>query len=282
MNRKLLYICGRGVGRFDNVQSHMQESSKSIRRIAIIPGQHLPFPPDNLLESASLFLDLDGTLLELIDRPDEVIADAKLRALLVELASRLDGRLAVISGRSLEQVDAILGDVAADLAVSGSHGCEHRWRGVLAHPTRPETLDVAAARMRDFINGRSGLLVEEKSFGVALHYRMNPETETAVHSLAAELSTQLALAVQHGKMMVELRVDGGDKGRAVHRLMSRPPMSGTRPVFVGDDVTDEPGFVAARDLGGHGILIGTERATAADYRIDSPAGLRAWLEQAIP
>lgn len=241
----------------------------------------MPLPPRDLLAGASLFLDLDGTLLELVDRPEDVQADPGLRDLLVRLEARLEGRLAVVSGRSLEQIDAILGEVASDLAISGSHGCEHRWRGISARPNRPEELDRAAERLRTFVEGQTGLLLEEKSFGVALHYRMNPQAEAAAHALAQDLSDQLQLGLQHGKMMVELRVAGGDKGRAVHRLMSRPPMLGTRPIFIGDDVTDEPGFAAARELGGHGIFIGVPQPTAADYRIASPEDLRRWLAEAL-
>lgn len=234
-----------------------------------------------LLDGASLFLDLDGTLLELVDRPDEVRADDGLRGLLMALAGRLDGRLAVISGRSLEQVDAILGDVAEDLAVSGSHGCEHRWNGVLARPIRPDTLDRVAESFRAFAAQETGLLVEEKSYGVALHYRLNPAIAEPARALAEGLAAQHELYLQHGKAMVELRVAGGDKGQAIHRLMSRPPMQGTVPVFIGDDVTDEPGFVAARELGGHGVLVGTPRVTAADHVVASPADLRAWLARAV-
>lgn len=240
----------------------------------------MPNPPRDLLDGASLFLDLDGTLLEIVERPDAVRADAALRDLLGQLHTRLDGRLAIVSGRSLEQIDAILGEAAAALAVSGSHGCEHRWRGVTARPERPEALDRAAERLRDLVEAEDGLLLEEKSFGVALHYRMNPVAEAKARMLAQELADELELGLQHGKMMVELRVAGGDKGRAIHRLMDRPPMRGTTPVFIGDDMTDEPGFVAARSLGGHGIVIGAVESTAADYRIASPAELRRWLAEA--
>jgi trehalose 6-phosphate phosphatase len=248
------------------------------RRRTIIPDRkHLPRPPVDLLQGGSLFLDLDGTLLELVDDPGTVRADARLRGMLVALAARLDGRLAVISGRSLAQVDAILGEAAAGLALSGSHGCEHRWNGVLAQPERPAALDEATAQMRAFASARDGVLVEEKSFGVALHYRQAPELEQQATALTSALAEGLGLTCQPGKMVAELRVAGGDKGRAVRQLMARHPMRGTRPVFVGDDLTDEPGFAAARELGGHGILIGPARATAANYGFPTPAELRAWL-----
>lgn len=241
----------------------------------------MPHPPGNLLEGASLFLDLDGTLLDLIDRPDEVVADAELRNLLARLMVRLDHRLAVISGRSLAQVDAILGDIADELAVSGSHGTEYRWQGIWAGPERPATLDVAADRLRFFANTRDGVLVEEKSYGVALHYRMNPAVECEAQAVVARLADELGLGIQHGKMMVELRVADGDKGRAVRHLMSRAPMTGTRPIFIGDDLTDEPGFVTAREFGGHGILVGPLRPSAADYGLSGPAELRRWLEGSL-
>lgn len=251
--------------------------------VAPSPAPALPRPSAALLDGASLFLDLDGTLLDLEDRPEDVRADAALRALLGALGARLDGRLAVVSGRSLAQIDAILGDAAETLAVSGSHGCEHRWNGVEARPARPAALDHAAERFHAFAKGRPGLLVEEKSFGVALHYRLAPEAEAEAEAraLAAALADELDLCLQPGKMVAELRVAGGDKGRVVHRLMDRPPMRGTRPVFIGDDVTDEAGFAAARALGGHGILVGAARASAADHGLESPAALRAWLAEAL-
>lgn len=241
----------------------------------------MPAPHLGILEEATLFLDLDGTLIELVDQPDDVNADAQLRALLANLRDKLEGRLAIISGRSLQQIDAILGDCAADLALSGSHGCEYRWKGVHARPIRPSSLDEAAARLRRFAEGRSGFLVEEKSFGVALHYRMAPDVEAEAHVLATALAEELELYLQSGKMMVELRVSGGDKGLAIHRLMDRAPMRGTAPIFAGDDVTDEAGFDATRELGGHAILIGPPRPTLANFSLPSPSALRDWLWTAV-
>jgi trehalose 6-phosphate phosphatase len=238
-------------------------------------------PTADILEAATLFLDLDGTLLEISERPGDVRADASTCALLAQLARKLDGRLAIISGRSLEQIDQILGETAAELAVSGSHGCEHRWNGVHAHPGRPRALDDVAVRLRRFAEGRAGLLVEDKSFGVALHYRMVPEAEAAAQALARTLADEFELHLQGGKMMVELRAGGGDKGGAIKRLMRRPPMRGTTPVFAGDDVTDEAGFAAVRDMGGHAILVGEERPTRANFALPSPAALREWLWQAV-
>lgn len=204
-----------------------------------------------------------------------------MRALLLKLTERLDGRVAVVSGRSLAQLDAILGSVCDAIALSGSHGCEHRWRGVLAQPVRPASLDRVAEAFRRFAGDHPGVMVEGKSYGVGLHYRLAPMVEASALALAETLAEEHGLQLQPGKMMVEVRVPGGDKGVAVRRLMRRPPMAGTRPLFLGDDVTDEAGFEAARALGGSGVLVGAMRDTAAQYRLADPKAVRAWLAEAL-
>ncbi|MCW2388973.1 trehalose 6-phosphate phosphatase [Sphingobium sp. B11D3B] len=241
----------------------------------------LPAPSIDTLDHLSLFLDLDGTLFELIDHPEEVIADERLRSLLTRLSTRLDGRLAVVSGRSIAQIDAILGPIAQDLAVSGSHGSEHRWRGVAAHPVRPKGLDEAAADFRAFAGRHEGVIVEDKSYGVALHFRMAPQIEAEATALATRLADDLGLHYQPGKMMTELRMPGGDKGKAVRTLMSRAPMAGTSPWFLGDDETDEAAFLAAQALGGVGVIVGDRRPTAAQYKLANPRAVHAWLEDLL-
>jgi trehalose 6-phosphate phosphatase len=253
--------------------STMKENSMS----AATGATTLPPPPRDLLDSASLFLDFDGTLVDLADTPDGVVVDPALTDLLTTLARRLGGRLAIVSGRSIAQLDALLGPVAQTLAVSGSHGCEHRWHGISAQPVRPDSLRDVAEAMHAASAGAPGVVVEDKSFGVALHFRRAPAFETQALLLAERLGAEHELAMQHGKMMVELRVPGSDKGVAVARMMQRPEMQGTRPVFIGDDVTDESAFVAARAAGGHGILVGSPRTTAADYGLPHPAAVLAWL-----
>lgn len=236
-------------------------------------------PPSTLLNGASLFLDLDGTLLDLLDRPDAVVADDDLRTLLLRLSTRLAGRVAVVSGRSLAQLDAILGPVAHAIALSGSHGCEHRWRGASEQPERPASLDRATAQFGAFAAARDGVMLEEKSLGVALHYRLAPDAGTEARALADALARDTGLQLQDGKMMVELRCPGSDKGSAVRRLMGHPPMAGTIPVFLGDDITDEAAFEAARALSGAGVLVGPPRETAAAFRLADPAAVRAWLAE---
>jgi len=243
----------------------------------------LPAPQPGLIAGATLFLDIDGTLLELADDPEAVIADAGLRALLGRLAARLDGRVALISGRSVAQIDRIFGPVAETLPVTGSHGLEYRWNGVWARPERPAALDTVAAAFHALATRFPGVLVEEKSFGVALHWRMAPSARDEGEALAQALADAHGLRLQHGKDLAELRVAGGDKGQAVRRLMARPGMVGTRAVVFGDDLTDESAFAAARALGGAGVLVGSRAhdgsPTAADLSLPDPAAVRAFLAQ---
>lgn len=244
--------------------------------------QHLPPPPPALLRRASLFLDFDGTLVDIADQPDTVVVDASLRELLVALAHCLEGRLALVSGRSIAQLDTLLGPVAETLTLSGSHGSEYRIDGTEERPPRPASLDLIEARLREAAAAEAGVIVEAKSLGVALHYRRHPGFASRAHELVTTLARANGLAVQHGKMMVEARLPGSDKGAAVARLMQHPAMEGTLPVFVGDDITDETGFEAARARGGAGILVGPARSTAAAYGLSDPAATRRWLARGCP
>jgi len=244
--------------------------------IACMP-RDLPYPPLSLLNGASLFLDFDGTLVDIAERPDAVVVEPALLPLLLVVAERLEGRIALISGRSIAQIDTLFGQKMDVLAVSGSHGSEHRWQGVSAHPVRPPELEHVARRFESFSERHPGTLTEIKSFGVALHYRMAADCEEQARALARGLADETGLALQNGDRVVELRVPGSDKGVAVRRLMQRPPMAGTRPVFLGDDLTDEPAFEAAIELGGSAILVGCSRATAANFSLAGPSAVRAWL-----
>ncbi len=236
-------------------------------------------PPTALLRDAALFLDFDGTLVELAARPEMVRVNGRLATLLARLETCLSGRVAIISGRSIDSISALLGPLP--IMIAGSHGLEVRGHdGNVSVPERPAALDRILPVMTDFANTKPGLLVEEKPFGAALHYRGAPDMQAASHALACALADESGLHVQTGKMMVELRVGGAHKGSALCRLMALPPMAGRRPIFLGDDDTDEPAMVAAADIGGAGILIGTPRPSAAHYRLpDVPATL-AWLETA--
>jgi trehalose 6-phosphate phosphatase len=234
-------------------------------------------PPVPLSDAASLYLDFDGTLVDIAGTPDAVVVDPLIAGLLTALGTRLGGRLALISGRAIDTLVALI--PVPGLAISGSHGVETLWSdGRRDGPGRAAGLDDAIAAIRSFAGDREGLLVEEKPFGVALHYRGDPAAESAARTLIEELAGRTGLDVQTGKMVVELRPAGIDKGDALHRLQAAAPFAGHAPVFVGDDDTDEAAFRAAADHGGYGVLVGPARATAARYRLDDVRAVHRWLE----
>lgn len=238
-----------------------------------------PPPALSRLAPAALFLDFDGTLVELADAPGAIAVPRGLKPLLDRLAGRLEGRLAIVSGRAIDDLEGHLGGCA--LVLSGSHGAELLYSDGRRIPvSAPPGLAGAREEMHRFAAGSAGLLVEDKPAGVALHYRLAPEREQAVAAFVEDLAGRSGLALQHGKMVAELRPVGTDKGAALRRLMAEPPFAGARPVFVGDDLTDEHAFEAAAALGGEGVLVGPERPTAARWRLDDVAGVTAWLEAA--
>ena len=239
-------------------------------------------PPPPLRADASLFIDFDGTLVELIDRPDEIVVDEGLRDLLGRVGAALPGRVAIVSGRSIAQIDHFLGIQAKSFAVAGSHGVERRrGDGVVTLPDYPPSLDAALAAFSDFASAHPGTIVEPKSFGVTLHYRLAPELEGKAREFVQHLAETYGFDLQAGKMMVELKIAGGNKGQAVAAFMKNEEMVGTHPWFVGDDLTDEAGFAAAHALGGDGILVGPPRETAATYNLADVASVRSWLAGAI-
>jgi len=231
----------------------------------------------SLLSGASLFLDFDGTLVGIEARPDDVVVGQPLRLLMERLLNRLGNRLAIISGRPSAQIDDLFGGVA--FAIAGSHGLELRWPdgSTMAAPP-PMHLDEIVAEMEGLEQRHPALIVERKPFGVALHYRLEPEAEDDCRSLATALGKRTGLQLQSGKMVFELKAPWADKGTALSFLMAGPEMAGTRPVFVGDDETDESAFEAARRLGGAGILVGPPRRTAAVYGLPDVDSTRRWLE----
>jgi trehalose 6-phosphate phosphatase len=248
----------------------------------MLPTQAMPDsppPPLSRLEPAALFLDFDGTLVELAEAPGAISVPSGLKPLLDRLSGRLEGRLAIVSGRAVEDLRRHLGGFAAVL--SGSHGVELHYADGRSIPvSAPPGLAEARESIRRFAAGGEGLLVEDKPAGVALHYRLAPERAEEADAFVEALAGRSGLALQRGKMVVELRPQGSDKGEALRRLMAEPPFAGARPVFVGDDLTDEDAFRAAAALGGEGVLVGPARPSAARWRLDGVADVTAWLETA--
>ncbi len=241
----------------------------------------LPFPPGlQGTPQDALFLDFDGTLVEIAPHPDAIEVSPDLPQLLRALSEKLDGRLAIISGRALADLDRHLGHL--DIAMAGSHGGEFRHAGSseilsLADPLPGEI----EHGLRAIAEDHGGLLVEPKPFSAAIHYRSRPEAEADVVARAGLLARSAGLALKHGKMVAELVMPGSDKGNAVRRFMEMPEFSGTRPIFVGDDVTDEDAFRIVLDHEGGGILVGPERETAALWRLPGVADVHAWLKAAL-
>lgn len=236
-------------------------------------------PPLSRLAPSALFLDFDGTLVELASSPGAIAVPGGLRPLLDRLSARLGGRLAVVSGRAVDDLEGHLSGCAAIL--SGSHGAELRYPDGRQIPvSAPLGLAEARESVRRLAAGGDGLLVEDKPAGIALHYRQAPERGPEVDAFMGELAGRFGLALQRGKMVAELRPRGADKGSAVRRLMAEPPFAGARPVFVGDDLTDEDAFAAAAALGGEGVLVGLARPSAARWRLAGVAEVTSWLEAA--
>ena len=237
-------------------------------------------PPNQLiLDGAALFLDLDGTLAPIAARPEDVRPDPRRNTLLTKLAQRLHGRLAVVSGRSLDDIDRILeGRIACVAAI---HGLVRRdAHGVVGEAPPHPGLAAARAALIDFVAADPRLLMEDKSLSLTLHYRLAPDRAQEAVDLAERLATVTGLALQPGDMVVELRTPGASKGDAIRAFMAETPFRGARPVFLGDDMTDEHGFFAAQQLGGYGVLVGPPRRTTARYRMEGVEATLAWLEQA--
>jgi trehalose 6-phosphate phosphatase len=222
---------------------------------------------------AALLLDLDGTLLDIAPTPDAVIVPPDLQTSLRSLRTRLNGALAVISGRPVEQVEALLPDTLT--AIAGEHGGAFRFAlgAPLERPGLPVPPDawfVAGARIAA---AHPGALFERKSHGFVLHYRAVPEHGAALREAMealVEASDRFTMTAAH--MAWELRPRGADKGTAVRTLMARPPFAGRLPIFIGDDVTDEDGITAAQAMGGAGLRVPETFGT--------PEAVRAWLRNA--
>lgn len=235
-------------------------------------------PPSLHAQQCCLLLDFDGTLVDIVERPEDVVVDEHLSALLERLQGILNTRLAIVSGRSIAQLEGFFGATAEGLALVGSHGAEMRLTGqVVTSPSRPDALDDAEVFLKQAFSNNSKMVIEAKSFGVAIHYRLDPLMEGMATRMAAKFANESGLELQHGKMMVELRTTGHDKGSAIKALLSHMPFAGFSPVFIGDDLTDEPGFEACASNGGFGILVGPPRETAARYRLDNVAAVHEWL-----
>jgi trehalose 6-phosphate phosphatase len=237
----------------------------------------LSLPRISNLGPVALFLDLDGTIVEIVEHPHNVHVEPATLKLLARLAVRLAGAIAIVSGRPIEDIDKLFSPLA--LPVAGVHGLMRRDANgrmfgsnvdVRAMATVKDALELALGQS-------SGLLIERKPGAVAVHYRSHPELEQmceeAVTNIVAKRSD---LELIRGKMVFEVKLKGTSKGTAIAEFMAEPPFRGRLPVFAGDDVTDEDGFAVVEAMGGRSIKVGAG-PTRARWRAQSAAELIDWL-----
>jgi trehalose 6-phosphate phosphatase len=230
----------------------------------------------------ALFLDVDGTLIEIADSPDAVSVDPAMIDVLQRLDRRFDHALALVSGRELATLDQLFQPLR--LTAAGLHGLERRMPGGDTETSNGagDQIGQVRDRLSAFAESDARLLVEDKGMTVALHYRRAPDRAKDVLALAERLAAEVegALVLQRGKMVIEFRPQGPNKGNIVDQFMQAAPFAGRIPVFIGDDVTDEDGFAAVNKRHGHSIRVGPKEPnekTEASWRIDSVAELCRWL-----
>ncbi len=229
----------------------------------------------------AFFLDVDGTLIAIADTPDAVRVDAALLELLAELREASGGALALISGRAIYDLERHLGGLRLPLA--GQHGLERRDAAgrVHAHAAPPAAKAQIRQALAAIAARHPGLLLEDKGLALALHYRLAPRLASYAHRVVARLAQEAdaALEVQRGKRVAEIKPAGCDKGSAVLECLEEPPFRGRRPVYVGDDLTDEHGFANVNGRGGISIKVGAGK-TCAQFRLPDIQAVRAWLGNA--
>ncbi len=237
----------------------------------------VPLPPG---PNDALFLDLDGTLTEIAATPADVRVVPQVAELLAQWSRRLDGAVAVVSGRPMSQLLQLLKPYQG--AMAGIHGLERRFangKTITAAPL-PELL-YARRAMETFAASLPGVALEDKGSALALHYRASPEYGRACRDLAHDFGHG-RLVVVPGKMVVEIQPKGYDKGMAIEAFMNEAPFARRRPIFVGDDRPDEAAFDYVNRVGGISILVGLSVApSVAEYRLESVSAVLAWLEDGL-
>jgi trehalose 6-phosphate phosphatase len=250
---------------------------------SLTPAESLLPPLD---PRSALFLDVDGTLLEIAPRPELVQVPDGLPTLIIRLSAEREGALALISGRPLAQLDQLFQPWRG--AAAGLHGLERRRAdGILDCVVDSEgaaALDGLRPKLVALVADGSGLILEDKGGTLALHYRAAPQREPEIRAVAAALHREIAsmLHLITGKMVVEFQPRSADKGRAIAAFLAEPPFVGRQPVFVGDDTTDEDGFAEVCRRGGIAVRVGPfDGATAANYRLPTVEAVLAWLASSV-
>jgi trehalose 6-phosphate phosphatase len=226
-----------------------------------------------------LFLDVDGTLLELADHPGAVFVDAELRRLLERLRAAANGAVALVSGRTVGDLDRLFGDLRLPLA--GLHGCERRDAQGHLHvaPVAIEQLADVREGLARLVARHPGLLLEDKGAGLALHFLQARELEHALRAEVALLAAPLVprFALLDGHAVIEVKPAAHTKDSAVTEFMQEVPFRGRVPIFIGDDQTDYGGFDAVRRFDGLAVAVGPR--VKAEWWLPGPAAVRQWLDQ---
>ena len=231
--------------------------------------------------TTALFLDFDGTLADIADRPETVCVAPQLLADLQQLQHILSGALAIVTGREVLAIDQFMHPHT--FTTSGVHGFQirnaaHELREL---PVEHEALTAITNRLRGFVAKHEGLLLEQKAASVALHFRLRPDlADESARQVTEALAGQPRLKVLHGKAVIEIKAHTGDKGQAIAYFMTTSPFAGRIPVFVGDDVTDEAGFTTVNTLQGISIKVG-EAETSAHYLLNDPPAVRRWISELL-
>lgn len=227
-------------------------------------------------DRCAFFFDVDGTLLELAPRPQDVVSDEKLRWLLTQVVARAQGAVALVSGRSLSDLDRIFAPLI--LPAAGLHGAEIRYPDGSVRAAPAHLMDDARRDVGRFVASHSGLHLEDKGATLAVHFRRRPDLGREVLQFLSTFTPSDEIAVQEGKLVVELRSALFDKGTGIASLLERTPFSGRAPIFFGDDLTDEAGFAYVNQFEGVSVRIGSpETLTEAHFRLPDAAALRVWL-----
>ncbi len=262
-----------GVGRSRlNKMQFLSSLSPALHPLPCLDPQH-----------SALFLDFDGTLTEIAPRPEAVQVPRELVALLELLSRRLEGALALVSGRRLADLDEFLAPLV--LPAAAEHGAERRLANGLSHSVRhagprPALTDVTRMA-QGLARQHAGLRVERKSASVALHYRQAPELEALCLAVLLEaVRRSPGLELLQGKCVLEAKPTGVDKGLAIAAFMAEPPFAGRHPLFAGDDSTDEAGFAWVQSAGGEGVKVGPGPSIAR-HRCPDPLALREWLAASV-
>jgi trehalose 6-phosphate phosphatase len=228
-------------------------------------------------KSSALFLDIDGTLLDMARTPDAVVVPAGLQPALVQLYDALGGALAFVSGRSLTGIDRLFAPLRT--AAIGCHGAEMRDIDGHVRALADPIADPVRAIFRDLAESHPGTILEDKTYALSLHYRLAPEARSALEAAMKKHQLLFAaekVAIQRGKSVIDARALGIDKGMGVRALMRQLPFRDRAPIFGGDDTTDTDVFHILPELGGLGFSVG-RALRGADYRFASPRAVRQWL-----